>query len=332
MVGSGRSSLSIIEISRKFSDLRIMNYYLGITTIPCLIHSPLRMDQHPSLGLYSVDGKRIYFNDFATNQTGDIYELLRLMWGISLEDTLDKINKEVPLTKEIYGEIHKDINNHFIIRNLKDYSENTELHCKIREWRKYDLEYWESYGISLEWLKYADVYPISHKIVVKEGKTYIFGADKLAYAYVERKEGKITLKIYQPYNKQYKWSNKHDSSVISLWAKVPKEGDKIVICSSLKDALCLWSNTNIPAIAIQGEGYNISQSALNSLKERYKNIYILLDNDARGLFNGQRLASITGFKNIILPEFPGGKDISDYYFYLKNKNIFKSYMLDLIQN
>ena len=94
MVGSGRSSLSIIEISRKFSDLRIMNYYLGITTIPCLIHSPLRMDQHPSLGLYSVDGKRIYFNDFATNQTGDIYELLRLMWGISLEDTLDKIYQE----------------------------------------------------------------------------------------------------------------------------------------------------------------------------------------------------------------------------------------------
>jgi hypothetical protein len=71
---------------------------------------------------------------------------------------------------------------------------------------------------------------------------------------------------------------------------------------------------------------------LNSLKERYKNIYILLDNDAKGLFNGQRLASITGFKNIILPEFPGGKDISDYYFYLKNKNIFKSNMLDLIQN
>ena len=37
------------------------------------------------------------------------------------------------------------------------------------------------------------------------------------------------------------------------------------------------SPPNIPAIAIQGEGYNISQSALNSLKERYKNIFDNMD-------------------------------------------------------
>ena len=69
----------------------------------------------------------------------------------------------------------------------------------------------------MKWLKYADVYPISHKIVIKDNKSYAFGADKYAYAYVEFKEGRTTLKIYQPFNKNgFKWSNRHDRSVISL--------------------------------------------------------------------------------------------------------------------
>ena len=49
----------------------------------------------------------------------------------------------------------------------------------------------------MKWLKYADVYPISHKIVIKDNKSYAFGADKYAYAYVEFKEGKVTLKKFE---------------------------------------------------------------------------------------------------------------------------------------
>jgi hypothetical protein len=153
----------------------------------------------------------------------------------------------------------------------------------------------------------------------------VFGADKYAYAYVEFKDGKTTLKIYQPFNKKgYKWCNKHDKSVISLWTKVPKNGDKICICSSLKDALCLWANIGIPSLAIQGEGYSISNTAINNLKSRYKNIYILLDNDAPGLKDGVELAKLTGFTNIVLPNINGAKDISDLYQSLKDKKEFQS--------
>ena len=160
-----------------------------------------------------------------------------------------------------------------------------------------------------------------------------FKADKYAYSYVERKEGKITLKIYQPFNKKgFKWTNKHDSSVISLWTKVPEKGDKICICSSVKDALCLSANTNIPAIAIQGEGYSISKTAINNLKERYKNIYILLDNDAPGIKDAEKLAKETGFINLVLPIFEGGKDISDLYKILNNKQKFKQILLNLFNN
>ena len=81
------------------------------------------------------------------------------------------------------------------------------------------------------------------KIIIKNQHKYIFKADKLAYAYVEHKEGKVSIKIYQPKNTNgYKWSSKHDSSVVSLWTKIPEYGDILCICSSLKDSLCTLEN------------------------------------------------------------------------------------------
>jgi hypothetical protein len=164
-------------------------------------------------------------------------------------------------------------------------------------------------------LKYAEVYPISHKIVYKDGEKHVYPAAKYAYAFVERKENNITIKVYQPLvkNKRYKWMNTSDGSVVGLWTKIPLKGDKLFICSSLKDALCFWSNIRIPAIYVQSETTGLSDTALSILKSRYKEIYICFDNDAPGLLDGKRLAEKTGFKNIILPAFEGGKDISDMY-------------------
>jgi hypothetical protein len=166
--------------------------------------------------------------------------------------------------------------------------------------------------------------------VVKNGINYIYGADKYAYVYVEFKEGKTTLKVYQPFNtKGFKWANRHDKSVISLWTKVPKSGDRVCICSSLKDALCLWANTGIPSLAIQGEGYGMSNTAINELKRRFNKVYILLDNDPPGLEDAKNLASKTGFINVVLPPFNEGKDISDLYHSLHDKNKFKELILGL---
>ena len=113
-----------------------------------------------------------------------------------------------------------------------------------------------------------------------------------------------------------------DSSVISLWTKVPEYGDRIIIASSLKDALVLGCQLHIPAIAPQGEGYSISTTAANELKRRYKKVFISYDVDAPGLADSQKLAEQTGFIRIV-PDLKGEKDYSDYYKSLKDKKQFK---------
>lgn len=310
-ISKGKSSVSLDDILSKVTEADILSHYLGVTEVPCIINSPLRQDRRPSFGLYSSDGIRIFYIDLATKDSGGLFDLLGKMWNCGFKEVLNKIDEDI---SKFRGSASIHSYTPCAVRSTSSYNKDTDLQCKVRDWRDYDIEYWASYGITLEWLKYAEVYPISHKIVIKDGHRYVFGADKYAYAYVEHKEGKVTLKIYQPFNKAgYKWSNKHDKSVISLWTKVPEYGDKICICSSLKDALCLWANANIPSLSIQGEGYNMSDTAISELKRRYKEIYILLDNDEAGLKDGLSLSESTGFTNVVLPKFEGGKDISDAF-------------------
>ena len=325
MISKGRKSEEYIDISH-IREADIAAYYLGVKSIPCLIASPLRQDNRPSFSLFSNNGEEVGFIDYSTREHGSIIDLLMRMWNCNFVEAKKRIANDMGDAKLNISIGKGSYSSRIPVRT----NSGLDLQCRVREWRDYDLEYWGSYGISLEWLKYADVYPISHKIVIKDDISYAFGADKYAYAYVEFKEGRTTLKIYQPFNKNgFKWANRHDRSVISLWTKVPSEGERVCVCSSLKDALCLWANTGIPALAIQGEGYGMSDTAVSELKRRFKKVYICLDNDKAGLEDAELLASKTGFTNVVLPQFEGGKDISDLYRVLQNKNKFRQTILEL---
>ena len=316
--GTGEHSITLEDVLARTTEFDILYHYFNVSDLPTIIHSPLRQDNRPSFGLYTLDGKRVHYTDLATKDRGGLFDLLMKYWGESYKDMLNHLWKDLPNFSNANVQFNSMKSERtYQYQSLK--SRNIDLQCKVREWRDYDIEYWASYGISLEWLKYADIYPISHKIVIRDGQRYVFGADKYAYAYVERKEGKVTLKIYQPYNKGgYKWSNRHDRSVISLWTKVPEYGDKICICSSMKDALCLWANTGIPALAIQGESYGMSNTAISELKRRYKEVFIALDGDKAGVEDSIKLQKETAFKIIDCPLIDKAKDWSDiYYFYGK---------------
>ena len=316
-IGVGNSSVCLEDVLGRISEIDILSYYCGITKIPCVIHSPLREDNTPSFGFYTSDGKRIHWIDYATNDRGGTFDLLMKMWNCSYAECLDRVYNDT-----IKHSTRSVKNTHHAIHTTHEYNTNIELQCKVREQKDYDVSYCKSYGISLPWLKWAEVYPISHKIVIKNGIKHIFGAAKLAYAFVEHKENHTTIKIYQPLMKKYKWANGHNGSVISLWSKIPETGERLVICSSLKDALCISCQLNIPTIAVQGEGYDMSDTAIENLKSRYKRIYVSFDTDPPGILNTKRLAERTGFIPII-PDLGKNKDFSDYYKSLQDKQEFK---------
>lgn len=325
-LASGKEIINYDELAGKVNLAELLYYYFGITKIPCLINSPLRPDNHPSFKIYSPDGIKVYYKDFSTMEQGGVVKLLSKIWGLSYEETMRKIHTDLPKIPS-GGTIAKPAKSNISVRATID--DCYKMEVRVRQWKEHDLNYWKEYGISLEWLKKAEVYPISHKVITSEEGQKVIRAEKYAYVYVERKDKKVSLKVYQPFSLKYKWTNKHDGSVISLWTKVPETGKAICICSSMKDALCLWANYGIPSIALQGEGYGISNSARKSLKERYENIFILFDNDSAGIKDGIKLSKSTGFTNLQLPMFMWGKDVSDYYKGLEDKSEFNKTMDEL---
>lgn len=313
--GNGEHSLTIDDILTRTTELDILNHYFNVSELPVIIHSPLRQDNRPSFGLYTLDGNKVYYTDLATKDRGGLFDLLMKYWGVSYKVLLERLWEDLPNFSIANVKINNISSNNYKTLKTRD----IDLQCKIREWKEHDLEYWQSFGISLEWLKFADIYPISHKIVIREGQRYTFGADKYAYAYVERKEGKVTLKIYQPFNTLgYKWSNRHDRSVISLWTKVPEYGDNLIISSSVKDCLNIMCNLGIPSICMQGEGYKPEPQIIEELKNRYKNIIIFYDNDYNNPDNPGRKDSTElsleyNLKRVEIPTKYGAKDPSDLF-------------------
>ena len=313
----GNSSICLEDVLGRVSEADILSYYFSIIEIPCVINSPLREDKTPSFGLHTSDGRRIHWIAYATHDRGGTFDLLMKIWNCTYSECLNRVYNEM-IKRSIISIKSTRCNVHI----THEYNTNVELQCKVRDWKDYDIAYWESYGITLPWLKWAEVYPISHKIVIKNGIRHLFGAAKYAYAFVEHKENNTTIKIYQPFMTKYKWANGHNGSVISLWSKIPKTGERVIICSSLKDALCISCQLHIPTINIQGEGYDISDTAIKNLKSRYKRIYVSFDTDTPGILNTKRLAERTGFIPII-PDLGNCKDFSDYYKSLQDKQEFK---------
>lgn len=301
---------SIQDIMKRVSHADLLSHYFGIDSLPVLINSPLRSDdEHPSFFIYSPDGNKVFYKDYATGDGGDIYSLLKNRDNLTFSQLMRKIATDKSLLKK-----SSITNSSAAVKNFAPRI-HRDLKVKVRQWQLHDLEWWKQWGISLQWLKYAEVYPISHKIIYKGNERYVIHAAKYAYVFVERKEGNISLKVYQPEvkDKRWKWDNSNDGSVVGLWTKIPETGDRLVICSSLKDALCLWANIGIPSIYVQSETTGLSNTAQEVLKSRYKHIFICFDNDAPGLIDGENLTLKTGFKNVVLPHFSEGKDISDLF-------------------
>ena len=325
MVSKGTDTISIDDVRRITTDYEVVNKYLGISVVPSNINSILREDKNPSLCIFPYKDS-LFFKDFGTNQSGNIYQLLSLYWNIPLNQVYRKIYND--FTSANYKSC---CCKNKISKTIIKKKSNINIKVKIRDWKPWDIEYWSSYGISLKWLEYCDIFPISHIFLIHQnGEQLIISADKYAYVYIERKDNKVSLKIYQPYSTNFKWMSKHDASVWDLWTKIPEKGDKLIITSSRKDALCLWANTGIPSLSLQGEGYVPKEKVINQLKERYSKIYVFYDNDFENKVNngrnyGRILAEKFNLQQIEIPTEYKSKDPSDLY-----KNWGKEVFLNVI--
>ena len=165
LIGKTSSSISKTEVFTKFSELEVLSkVFPQITKIPCRMNSPFRVDNHPSFSIYMGKNDHIYYKDFGdSDEKGSLLDLLCKYWNCTFSQCLTKI---CDLMIDKNGQDITVRPKQIKTLTRQENSELTKIQVAVRPWRDYDYEYWESYGITKKWLKYAEVYPISHKIIV----------------------------------------------------------------------------------------------------------------------------------------------------------------------
>lgn len=321
IIRSNRSPLSISREDVLLTDADIIKRYLGLDKLPCVVSSPLREDDHnPSFSLFERDGT-VFWKDFGTGEKGTAVMLMARLWQVNYKEALLKIKLDTQarlprtdLVRRYRGKIHV--------------TSGSSLKVKVRPWKDWDVEFWKSFGISRKMCEWCNVHPVSHAFFTRkddEGKEYTIAVpmDKYAYAYFEWKDGKESIKLYQPYSQTMKWLSKHDASVWDLWKQAflwaEKKSDEIlVITSSRKDAMCIWENLKVPAMSLQGEGYVPKPQVMKQVLERFGTVYLWYDNDYShkdgnpGQDNAAKLIeAYPSLKNVCIPSEWESKDPSD---------------------
>lgn len=318
MISRGTQNTDKNVILSKVSDVELASYYMeGLTQIPDVISSPLRKDVHPSFRVYSPDGTKVRWYDYVTGETGGMLDFIMTRFGLTFQQALEKINNDILRFKSPVG-VQADCGTRTL--RISKESKDFQIRTQIRDWESFDFQYWDSYGVTKEFLLHADIYPVRYIFITSEtGFIRTIKADKYAYTFVERKDGKCTEKVYQPFNKDgFKWRSGHDSSVWDLWTKLPSKGKIVIITSSRKDALCIWAQTGIPSVALQGEAIQANPKVVGKLKSRFDYVLVLFDNDYSkdknyGRIDGEKFSSEHGLIQIEIPSEYRCKDTSDLY-------------------
>ena len=303
------------DLLKYYSEYEYFRNYVGEFEPGQVMCSPLRVDKHPSFNIFYSDANDcMMYKDFATGDIGDFIDFVQNLYKLpSFTDAVDQIIVDFNLQDKyiITSKVKKRLNNvsrysNEVLVNLGFY----DLQIKIRDWTEFDLGFWNSFGISLSTLKKYYVVPISYYF----SNGIPIRTDDLSYAYIEKKDDKLTYKIYRPFqHKDKKWRTNHHFDVHQGYSQLPKTGKYLIITKSLKDVMALDEIMKIPAIAIQSETTSLKEVVLKEYKNRFVNIFTLFDNDEEGFKASVKYYKEYDLKGIIISkeDYVNTKDFSD---------------------
>ena len=294
------------------------------------IHSPFRTESNPSFGFFVGESGEICFNDFTLRLKGDCVKFVMILFDLTYYEALSKIAIDFNMEDDFYvkklnigkaaGDFTISSKDQALVKTMYKFS----LGKVKRNWEIQDMQYWQQYGISLKTLTKYNVEPISHIIIGDKPIT----CDKHAYAFIERKDGVETYKIYQPYSKDYKWLNSHNDSIWQGWEQLPVSdySGTLVITKSLKDVMAITEHTDCHAVALQCENVLPKVNVIEELRERFGMVIILYDNDYDkeenwGQIFAKQLEEKTGFLSRVIDSKHQSKDFSDL---IKNVGVSKA--------
>lgn len=314
-----KTFISEENLLQHVSDYDIFRYYIGNFKIGKAFNSPFRNDTHASFNIgYNPVKNRLYYNDYILGG-GNMIMFVMYRFNLTYREACNKIVIDLNLDNHFHlfsiDKVLTKESKQFIKstdEDIKKFKAETTLTAKVRDWQEYDFEFWKRYGVSKVTLDKYSVKPVEYSMIGEQ----IFKLDRHAYVFIENKDDDKTLTIYQPYSDKQKWTKNHNASVWYGWTQLPETGDVLIITKSRKDIMSIVENTGIPATGLQNEKIIPKENVLQELKNRFRIIYVLYDNDYDKSVNwgrqfGQKFAEECDLRQIEIPDEYQSKDFSD---------------------
>lgn len=295
----------------QYSEETYMEYYLGIKVAKGLFCSPLRRDNTPTCSFYKNKSGELIFKDFNGSFYGNFISVVMEKYHVSYYKALQIIAEDFNLSKR-----HTDKVAVNPIKPSTTVFKDTgpaDVKVEIKDFTQEELNWWGSYGITLDILKKFNVY--SCKNIFLNGELFkTIYKDNFMFGYYGGKKDNLELwRIYFPKQSNYRFLTNWPAKKIQGLKQLKKDGDICIITKSMKDTMCLYS-LGISAIAPNSENLFIADTILERLKAKFKYIIVLYDNDLPGIQNMRKIKKKhPELIYFYIPRHYNAKDISDFY-------------------
>lgn len=293
------------------SEETYMAHYLGISPKDNeLFISPLRKDRNPTVAFFRSRGSgMLKFKDFGDGTCEDFVGIVRLIFKCSYPKALEIIANDFGIIKkpELKANPPK-AKAEGVVTTSED--SVTVLQCKVKDFTKEELEWWDKQGISHETLKHYQVYSVEHVYLNGFHHASSSRANPIYGYYFGKKNGVEQWKIYFPMRQKYRFLL--NTNVVQGWKQLPEKGKMVVITKSMKEVMALYE-LGIPAIAEQTETVVMDNRRIVHLKGRFPLIITNGDPDRTGKL--LMIKSRRAYRTICLtfndrPKY--GKDITEF--------------------
>lgn len=352
-------------ILSKVDQISIFSAYfnLPIETIQyCIdtgefIHSPIRIDMHPTCGFkYDRRGK-LKFKDFAGYFWGDCFDAAayiisknenNLNLDVTNKNDFIKVLRHITFVfKDIFYGQEKDplIQDNIKQTISKIKKEKSIIELVTRNWNQNDIDYWNQFNVNLQTLNINFIYPIEQFYInrkINPEPKYYYSEKDPCYGYIlgKDKNGIYNIKLYFPKREKSTtrfitncnhlegiYQLEKDDYDIIILTKSTK--DRVSISSTLKKIHFLYGEVNINQIGIINiphETYRLRDNEFQWLRNKLspKGIIVsLMDNDRTGKIEANYLRKEFNILPLIIPKSYKAKDFSELFRFNNKHKIYK---------
>lgn len=191
---------------------------------------------------------------------------------------------------------------------------NDDTQIELRSVSDENLWPYNKIGINNAHLRKFNIYPIAG--IIRNGQCVRTATrnNPLYGIFTTTKHVKVYIPRPSKDSRKFMQYGKKTDNFIFGWEQLPENGRICVVNAGEKDAQIMSEVVGYPSISPNSENSygNITDEHFRELKERFRFICVMFDNDETGRKYSKKICNRYNLINIKLPNMEKGKDLADY--------------------